>query len=104
MRSLVRLESMGYIGGVPGFLLVSPVLHLQLEEWANGQGVDGRGQMRGCVRTETTEVNKIVIDSLAQFFSVLGYHNHGLQGIQSLTEPSALFCQGNVLLHGGTDP
>jgi hypothetical protein len=58
----------------------------------------------GCVRTETTEVNKIVIDSLAPFFSVFGYHNHGLQGIQLLTEPSALFCQGNVLLHRGTDP
>ncbi len=44
----------------------------------------------GCVRTETTEVNKIVIDSLAPpFFSVLGHHNYGLQSIQSLTEPSA---------------
>jgi hypothetical protein len=24
--------------------------------------------------------------------------------IQALTEPSALFCQGNVLLHRGPDP
>ena len=35
---------------------------------------------------------------------MLGHRTHGLQCIQALTALSALFCQGNVLLHRGLDP
>jgi len=35
---------------------------------------------------------------------VLGHLHQGLQGVQPLTEQLALLHQGNLLLHGGTDP
>src|SRR5258708_28381886 len=59
----------------------------------------------GCVRTETKGVNKIVLGApRPPFFPMLSHQNHGIDGIQSLTEPIALFCQGNILLHRAADP
>lgn len=37
-------------------------------------------------------------------FCVLGRQNHGVEGIQALTERIASLRQGNLLFHGGTEP
>jgi hypothetical protein len=35
---------------------------------------------------------------------LLDHREHCLQDVQSLAEHQVLFCQGNLLFHGGADP
>ncbi len=59
--------------------------------------------LSGCVRTENARANKVCSIRLLPHACVLGHRNHGLQGVQSLTEHLALLHQGNLLLHRGPE-